>query len=279
MDLGYWQSFPERIDPVAFALGSFPIHWYAIFFLCGWAGAFLIALSFRRNRLPEITRSRLEDLFWWLLLGAALGARLGYALFYYPDLFLVHPFSLFSPYDRATGEWTGISGLSFHGGIIGVGAVLFLFSKKYHISFLALADLLALAAPAVSFFGRIGNFLNGELFGRVTEIPWGMYFSGERVLRHPSALYEAFFEGILLFVFLFFARKRVGFPGGLAALYVSGYGVLRFIAEFFREPDPQLGYFFGIFTLGQLFSLVLAAGGTILFFWFQRRKYATIRVN
>lgn len=277
--IGQWQRLPETLDPIAFTVGFFSVSWYALFFLGGWAAALFFCLwRKRKGELAGYSQDAIVDLFVFLFFGALIGGRIGYVLFYNLPVFWQNPLAVILPYDFERGMWIGISGMSYHGGLIGAATALFWFTQKRDISFWATADMIALAAPIAVFFGRLGNFFNLELYGRLTERPWGMIFPGawpEGALRHPSELYEAALEGIVLFVLLFSVRQRMPFPGALVCLYLAGYAVLRFIAEFFREPDAQIGFLFGPLggglTLGQLLSVAMFLVGMSVFGWLSNR--------
>jgi len=203
----------------------------------------------------------ITDLMIYLIVGLLVGARLGYVLFYDLSYFIQHPLEAFFPFKIADYKLliTGYYGMSYFGGLVGVIAGGFLFSKRNKINFWKLTDFVVPAIPAGYFFGRIGNFLNGELYGRITGKFWGMYFPADDLgfLRHPSQLYEAFFEGIILFLILLILRSKSKFSGYLLAVYFFGYGLFRFFIEFFREPDGQIGVVLGWLTPGQIFSLLL----------------------
>lgn len=280
----WWQHLPETINPIVFTVGFFSLYWYAVFFLGGALGAFLLARFFVRRGAAPCLEETIFDLVILLFLGALLGGRIGYVLFYNVDLFLGTPLVIISPYDFERGVWTGISGMSYHGGLIGAALALYWFTRKKIISFWKMADFVVVLVPVATFFGRLGNFFNGELYGRVTTEPWGMVFPEVPpigTLRHPSTLYEAFLEGIVLFCVLLFFRKRMPFPGALACLYMAGYACLRFGGEYFREPDAQVGFFFGPLayglTLGQIFSLGMLASAGAIFLWLKHQNHARIR--
>lgn len=261
--MSWWQQIPEHLDPIAFTVGFFSVRWYALFFAAG----FLAASAFIARRRSEFSGFLLP-----VFLGALIGGRLGYVLFYAPAYFLESPLRIIMPYDAAYG-WIGISGMSFHGGLIGAAVALAFFTWKRG-GFLSAADEFALAAPIALFFGRIGNFLNLELYGRLTDCPWGMAFPGVwpfGALRHPSTLYETALEGIALFVLLWTYRRRSRRPGEVAVLFLVGYSAFRFIAEYFREPDQQLGYLLFGLSMGQWLSLALAVSGLAIFWWLRKR--------
>lgn len=248
------------IDPVALRLGPVSIRWYGIMymvgFLCGW-------LLGRKRATPESgwTKGEVDDLVTWCIIGLMVGARLGYFAFYEFDRMLSEPLAIFR-------VWEG--GMSFHGGLIGVAAACLVFARIHSKTFLNVADFIAPLAPVGLFAGRIGNFINGELWGKPTDLPWGIIFTDPRagmLPRHPSQLYEAFLEGIVLFIiiWIFSAKKRA--PGKVAGFFLLGYGAFRFFIEFFREPDPQLGYLlFNWVTMGQILCLPMIILGVWLLF-------------
>ena len=218
---------------------------------------------------PEI----IQDYCVWAILGVILGGRLGYVLIYHFGYYAAHPLEIFLPF-QFTPEFrfTGIAGMSYHGGLIGFLAGTILFCRRRNIPFWSFMDLIAPAIPLGYMFGRLGNFINGELYGRVTSVPWGMYFPSdpEGLLRHPSQLYEAFFEGIFLFALLWILRKRNWFEGSLSCLYLIGYGMVRFVIEFFREPDDHLGLVLGSLSMGQILCMLMIASGGIV--WMIRSR-------
>jgi len=271
-----YRNIPLNLDPAAFSAGSFSIGWYALMYLA----AFFVVWSLLSYRLKKKEASwgkgMLLDLASFSFLGALIGGRLGYVLIYNPGYYAGHLVEIFSPYDFGAGRWIGIYGMSYHGGLIGVAAAIFLFLRffrKKEEDFWKLADFIVPAIPAGYFFGRIGNFLNGELYGRVTDSPIGMYFFSEGggiALRYPSQLIEAFLEGLVLFAILWPMRNRKRFGGYFVSLYLIGYGTARMVGEFFREPDPHIGFFFGLLTLGQFLSFLMIIIGAGLYF--RRRK-------
>lgn len=261
--LDFYRNLPQRIDPAIFSVGSFSVYWYSLAYLAGFS--VIMALLYWRVYKKE-TNLVWNDIFDYLLnsfLAIIIGGRLGYVIFYNLDYFLVNPLEIIFPFGE-NGNFTGIYGMSYHGGVAGFILATYLFCKKRKINFLKLTDFVLPAIPAGYFFGRIGNFLNSELYGRETNEAWGMNF-GDGLLRHPSQLYEAFFEGIILFIILWTLRnKLIGKIGLISGLYLSGYGVVRFVIEFFREPDIQLGTFFNYLTMGQILSTIMIGGGLYL---------------
>jgi len=253
------------IDPVLVSVGPLAIRWYALAYvaglLLGWRYCLWIA-----GKAPKVAkREDVDDFLVWATLGVILGGRTGYVLFYKPDYYFANPGEIIA-------MWHG--GMSFHGGTLGVIVALWLFTRQRKLSFLAFADIIACAVPIGLFFGRIANFINGELWGRVTDVPWAMVFAtGGPEPRHPSQLYEASLEGIVLFVILFALLKSGArrWPGMLTGAFLTGYGVARIVGELFRQPDVQLGFLFGGFTMGQLLSLPLVIAG-LAFLWYSRRQ-------
>jgi phosphatidylglycerol:prolipoprotein diacylglycerol transferase len=280
--VNFYQNLPLMINPIALRVGFFSLTWYSIMYLVAFLTVYLILQWRIKNDSKYFSEignisENLENFFIYSIIGIIIGARLGYVLFYDWHFFLQHPLGIISPFDAA-GNFVGIYGLSYHGGLIGAILAGIFFTKKYKISFWQMADFVIPAIPAGYFFGRIGNFLNGELYGRITDSPLGMYFLGENnliMLRHPSQLYEAFFEGIVLFLILWSLRNGIKYKGKLFhvpcfMLYVLGYGLVRFFIEFFRQPDTQIGLVFNVLTLGQVFCLIMIAI-SLLFFCLNRR--------
>ena len=259
--------FPA-INPVAISLGPFAIRWYALAYivglLIGWR--YCLALAARPPHLVE--RQDVDDFLVWATLGVVLGGRIGYVLFYKPGYYIYHPI-------EALYVWHG--GMSFHGGAIGVTIAIILFTRARRIPLFAFTDIITEAIPIGLFFGRIANFINGELFGRPSEILWAMIFpNGGPMPRHPSQLYEAICEGILLFLLLFCAERLSGrrCPGILTGMFLSGYAVARMSGELFREPDPQLGFLIFGTTMGQLLSIPMLIIGALMIWWALRAPLA-----
>jgi len=253
--------FPN-VDPIALQLGPLAIRWYSLAYIAGiLLGWWYVAKEHARKPIPNLTANALDDMITWAVIGIVGGGRLGYVLFYKPGYYLEHP-------DQILRLWEG--GMSFHGGLIGVITAFLLFCRRHKIQFFHLIDVIACATPIGLFFGRLANFINGELYGRATDVAWGMVFPrGGELPRHPSQLYEAGMEGIILFVVLYIMCKRTNArdkPGMLGGTFIAGYAVARIISECFREPDEFLGFFMNFVTMGQLLSLPMLAYGLYLIF-------------
>jgi phosphatidylglycerol:prolipoprotein diacylglycerol transferase len=245
------------IDPIIFEVGPLRVGWYGLMYVFGFLASYLLVRYQMKKKDFNLSRPEVENLYFYLILGLMIGARLGYVLFYDLKAYLADPFEIIA-------IWHG--GMSFHGGLIGVLLVGILFSWKNRKSFWKIADLIIVTAPIGLGLGRIGNFINGELYGRVTRAPWGMIFpKGGALARHPSQLYESGLEGGVLFLILWFLKDKRLPAGGLLAIFLFLYGVFRFFLEFFREPDAQLGLILGPFTMGQLLCFFMVIGGIALF--------------
>jgi len=260
--INFWQHLPEHIDPGIFQIGSFQLRWYSLMYIAAFVTTYLLAVYRirREERFDSYSPETVQDLFIWLITGLIIGARLGYVVFYNFSYYAHHPLEIILPFEFTNGlRFVGISGMSYHGGAAGVLIAGLIYCRKYKIDFWNLADLLCPIIPLGYTFGRIGNFLNGELYGRATNSSWGMYFPYDPThqLRHPSRLYEAFFEGIFLFAILWRFRKADIPKGAFLGVYLIGYGAVRFIIEVFREPDSQLGFVLGNFTMGQLLCIAM----------------------
>lgn len=252
-------TFPD-IDPVLISIGPVAIRWYALAYIAGIVlGYWFIKRINRRDSPPLLTAKQIEDMMVWAILGIMLGGRLGYVIFYKAGYYLAHPLEIFA-------IWQG--GMSFHGGMIGVILAFWFFARKHHIPYLRLMDLIACAAPIGLFFGRLANFINGELYGRITASPLGMIFPhGGPLPRHPSQIYEAALEGLLLFAILFLlvtCTRARQFPGLLGGVFLAGYGCARAFVELYREPDAHLGYVVAHISMGQLLCVPMIVGGLYL---------------
>lgn len=264
--------FPN-IDPVALQIGPVLIRWYSLAYIAGFFGGWGVAHQLlKRSGLSVPTAKQIDDFLFWMVIGVILGGRVGYILFYNFDYFMHNPLHMFK-------TWEG--GMSFHGGLLGVVVAVLGFSWKHKIPVLRLGDLAACGATVGLFFGRLANFVNGELYGRVTDSPWGMVFPGGGPLpRHASQLYEAGAEGLLLFLILnglaYFKPQVQKYHGMLFGLFLSFYGVFRFIIEFAREPDPQIGLHFGWISQGQILCLPMILIGLAIIFYAVRKHDRTI---
>lgn len=267
----WWQHLPSHMDPVIFSIGNFPLRWYGMMYIAAFATAYLVAKYRIKDEKLPYSLDFLADAMMYAIVGVILGGRFGYVLFYgFQDL-LADPIRIISPIANINGQWkfTGISGMSYHGGGIGVTIGLWLYARKHKVQFFDLTDLIMVGIPLGYTFGRIGNFINGELYGRVTESWIGMYFPHARdgLLRHPSQLYEALFEGIVSFFIVWSFRKKAPFQGFLSGLFLFTYGFARFFIEFFRQPDAHLGFIlFDYFSMGQILSFGMMLGACLVWF-------------
>lgn len=258
-------QFPH-IDPVFLSIGPLQFRWYGLMYVLSFIATYFIIRSEVTRKKLSLTKDDVADLVFYGAMGVVLGGRIGYILFYNLGFYLANPLKLFA-------VWEG--GMSFHGGFLGVVLAFFICSLRKKIPFLALTDMAALCAPVGLGLGRIGNFINGELYGRPTDVAWGIVFPGsDGVPRHPSQLYEAFLEGLVLFFIVRFISKRTAMNGVTSFAACAGYGLFRFIVEFFRQPDAQIGLFFGLFSMGQLLSLPMFLVGSFLAFRLSRRQPA-----
>lgn len=265
--------FPN-IDPIAFAIGPFAVRWYALAYLVGIAFGLLYGSALLKRKTlwprgtPPFTPSQWLDFAFWAVLGIVIGGRLGYVLFYNLPFYAANPLQILATWD---------GGMSFHGGLIGLMLALYFFARARKSSFLSGLDLLAAVAPIGLFLGRIANFINGELYGRVTTVPWGVIFpNGGPLPRHPSQLYEAGLEGLVLFLVLrYITHVRLGLrlPGLTAGVFGIGYALSRILVEFVRLPDPQIGYLYGGWlTAGMLYSLPVMLAGLALVIYAKRSR-------
>tara|TARA_B110001450_G_scaffold221778_1_gene218010 strand:+ start:643 stop:1416 length:774 start_codon:yes stop_codon:yes gene_type:complete len=250
--------FTNNFDPVAFEIFSLEIRWYSLAYIVG------ISLGWLYCKKRLITDRAILDIFddyiSYLIIGIILGGRIGYIIFYNFEYYLSNPIEILM-------VWNG--GMSFHGGLVGVIVASILFANKNKTDLFIFLDLVALSAPIGIFFGRIANFINSELYGRPTDLPWSVQFTLiDNVKRHPSQLYEAILEGVILFFLLNFILKKnyIKNPGQISGLFLIFYSLFRFLIEFFRSPDPQIGYLILNLTIGQLISIIFLLAGTFLFF-------------
>jgi len=246
-----------QFNPIALQLGPLSIHWYGLMYLLAFALVWVLGRRRIRQGIIPMTQRQLEDLLFYGVLGVIVGGRVGYALFYKLDDFLTRPWELLY-------LWQG--GMSFHGGLIGVLLALYLAARKQGVSFFTISDSIAPLIPLGLAAGRLGNFINGELWGRPTDMPWAMIFpqAGDGLARHPSQLYEMGLEGFALFAMLWWFSRQPHPAGQVSALFLAGYGVLRFLVEYTREPDRFLGVLSGGMTMGQWLSLPMVLIGVLL---------------
>ena len=260
----FWQNIYSHFNPIAFNLGPVAVHWYGLMYALALLSAIFVAKWFIKHDKLPISNDLFDSYIWWAEIGVILGARLGYVLFYDTNTmyYLTHPWQIFNPY--IDGVYAGISGMSYHGAFLGFIIASYLFCRKNKVSFWFITDIAVLGISAAYVFGRIGNFFNQELVGRATDVPWGIYVGN--VLRHPSQLYEAILEGLLVFAILVYIRKRKSFDGQLALMYGILYSITRIIAEFFRQPDSQLGFIYSNWlTMGILQSSLILVICMILY--------------
>jgi phosphatidylglycerol:prolipoprotein diacylglycerol transferase len=264
-----WQHLPEHIKPYVFEIGSFQLRYYGLMYIVAFTIVYLLSLYRLKNEPYKYSKESVENYFMWAILGLMIGARFGYVLFYNLSYYASNPLEIILPFSFSGGiHFTGLAGMSYHGGLIGVITATALFCRKYNVNFWEFVDFLIPSIPLGYTFGRIGNFINGELYGRATTKAWGMYFPHDMTnqLRHPSQLYEAFFEGIFLFIILWNIRKKRPFDGFHLSLYLIGYGLARLLIELVREPDSHLGFYFSFVTMGQMLSLSMILAGAVLFY-------------
>jgi phosphatidylglycerol:prolipoprotein diacylglycerol transferase len=253
-----------QFDPIAFQIGPVAVRWYGLMYLVAFALFVVLGkVRARRNLLTGWHPRDVDDMLFYGVFGVILGGRLGYVLFYKPLYYAAHPLEILQ-------VWSG--GMSFHGGFLGVLAALWLFARSRDKRFLDVTDFVAPLVPLGLAAGRLGNFINGELVGRVTDVPWAMVFPQvDGLPRHPSQLYQFGLEGVLLFLLLWWYAGRTRPMGAVSAMFLIGYGAFRFIAEFAREPDNFLGFLAGGLTMGQWLSLPMMAAGVVMLVWSFRR--------
>ena len=252
-----------HIDPVILQIGPVALRWYGLMYLIGFASAWWLGVRRKALLGAHMTDENISDLIFYCAIGTVLGGRLGYMLFYAWPTLMDDPLALFK-------VWQG--GMSFHGGCLGVIIGGWIFAKKHDLKFFAITDFIAPFVPIGLGAGRLGNFINGELWGQPTDLPWGMVFPHVDALpRHPSQLYEFFLEGVLLFFLLWCYSRKPRLLSRVSAVFLIGYGAARFFVEYFREPDLQLGYLWGGFTMGQWLSLPMIIIGLYLLMTAEKR--------
>ena len=280
----WWQHLPEQIDPVIFQIGGFKLQYYGMMYIVAFAITYLLVLYRIRteSRFKDISTEQIQGLFTTMIIGLILGARLGYVVFYNFPYYLNNPLEILLPFDTNSGwRFTGITGMSYHGGFIGLFIAHILFVHKNNLSFWDTTDIVVPCGPLGYTFGRLGNFINGELYGRPTDAVFGMYFSeaSGSSLRHPSQLYEAAFEGIFLFLVMWFIfRKRCKIKGSMIGIYMIGYGLVRFMIEFVRQPDTHLGLIISFFSMGQILCIAMVVLG-VGFYIYRRMMNETVSIS
>ncbi len=255
-----------RIDPVLFSIGPVHVRWYGVMYILGFIASYFLIQKQQRSKQIGLTGAAAQDLVFYLAIGVIAGGRLGYILFYeYNDLmaYIKNPLEIIA-------TWHG--GMSFHGGCIGCLLTGWIFCRKRKIPFAAVADSAVVTCPVGLGLGRLGNFINGELLGRPSDVPWAMIFpAGGPVPRHPTQIYEALAEGVVLFIIMWSLRKKQFKDGMMIAFFLLFYGILRFIIEFFKEPDPQIGFIFHYFTMGQILCMAMVPASILLMLYINRR--------
>lgn len=271
-----WQNLPEQMNPVIFQIGWFKIQYYGLMYIIAFALIYyMVKFRVKHEKRFDVSVNQIQDLSIMIILGLIIGARLGYVLFYNLFYYLGNPLEIILPFSFSHGiTFTGISGMSYHGGAIGVIISSWLYIRKEGLNFWEMSDIYVPVIPLGYTFGRIGNFINGELYGRVTSSPIGMYFplAPGLGLRHPSQLYEAFFEGVFLFAVLAYLRKLQWPRGTMIAFYLIGYGLARFFIEFFRQPDAHLGFVLFSITMGQVLCSIMVVCGILLYVYLWRME-------
>lgn len=255
-----------QMDPVALSIGPLIIRWYALAYLAGFllGWRYCLSLVSGEKSTSVLNKDSIDDFLTWAIIGVIIGGRLGYVLFYNASYYASEPLEIIK-------IWNG--GMSFHGGMLGVMAAMVLYSAKHKMNVFNLSDVICAAAPIGLFFGRIANFINGELYGMHTGGTWGVVFNDEIAPRHPSQLYEAFLEGIVLFVILRVLIKREqARPGVVTGVFLLGYGIFRALVEFVREPDAHLGLIWDVVSMGQILCLPMIIGGTVIILFASQGK-------
>jgi phosphatidylglycerol---prolipoprotein diacylglyceryl transferase len=274
----WWQTLPYNIDPTLVRIGTFQLKYYGLMYIVAFSLTFYLLNKRLKKKEFDLKPEILENYFFIVIIFVLIGGRLGYVLFYNFGYYLKYPLEIFLPFRYKNGfEFTGIAGMSYHGALIAAFAGTYWFTKRNRLKFLEFTDFIAPAVPIGYTFGRLGNFTNGELYGRVTDSPIGMYFplAGDEMLRHPSQLYEATFEGIFIFIILWSLRNKKMPEGFFTGSYLFLYGLVRFIIEYFREPDEQLGFVLLDFSMGQILCLLMMlAGAAVIISGFVSSKKA-----
>lgn len=263
--------FHPNFDPVALSLGPLKIHWYGLMYLLGFYGCWFLAVRRGKSAHTPFSAQAISDLLFFAALGVILGGRIGYTLFYNLPAFLADPLEIFR-------IWNG--GMSFHGGMLGVIAAVWLFARMRGQGFFQVIDFVAVVVPFGLFTGRIGNFINAELWGKPSSLPWAMVFptDPDRLPRHPSMLYEALLEGLVMLAILWWYSSRPRPPAAISGLFLILYGTFRFLIEFVRVPDAQIGYLVGGWlTMGQLLSLPMLLTGAGLMIWAYQGAHRGVR--
>lgn len=256
----------DWIDPVIFSIGPLQVRWYGAMYVLAFLIGGMLLRYLSRKRFWPLPPESIDKFITYMIIGMFVGARLAYVFLYNWKFYAANFSHIFY-------VWKG--GLSFYGALAGMVLAAWIFARRHQISFYQVTDSLALVATPGLFLGRLGNFINGELYGKVTDSAFGVVFPGGGPLpRHPSQLYEGFFEGIVLFVILWFVHRKQRFFGVTSSFFLMGYGLFRFFIEFFREPDPQLGYYLGYFSLGQLLAFLMMPLGFYLLKYSQKRHQA-----
>jgi len=272
--LNWWQHLPQTINPVIVEIGWFKIQYYGLMYIVAFGISYgMVMFRISREKRFHAPVAKIQDLMMFMVLGVIVGGRLGYVLFYNLSYYLKHPLEILLPFEFSNGiTFTGIAGMSFHGGLICIIVFGWLYVRKAGLNFWDMADLFAPVIPLGYTFGRIGNFINGELYGRITSSSIGMYFplAPGTELRHPSQLYEAFFEGIFLFVVLWNLRNLKTPRGSMFSFFLIGYGSVRFFIEYFRQPDTHIGFVWMSFSMGQILCGLMTGGGILLYLYLSR---------
>ena len=262
----WWQHIPQHLDPVAFTIGGFQLSYYALAYIFGFGVTYLLVLYRLKSEKWEYSVELVQEAFLIGSLAAVIGGRLGYVVLHDFRYYMANPLKIICPFDLSGGfRYTGISGMAFYGAVIGIIIASIIFCRVNKIRYLHFMDLFTPAIPIGYTLGRVANFINGEFYGRATGLAWGMYFPFDQsqTLRHPSQLYEAFFEGIILFIVLWSLRKKRYFDGFISGLYLVGYGAFRFVVEFARQPDHVSGLIFGGLSIGQIFCMSMVVSGIV----------------